>query len=174
MKTHTEKLLSLNACSDAREWAEQQPDAQTAWNTCERGDWMLWLLGKLSGPVGSPERKRLVFLCAQVAREVLPLFEKRYPDDKRVRECIEACEAYSRGEIDAETLREKRRAAYDAAADAAYAAYAAAYADAAAYAAAYAYAYADAAAAAYAAAAHKSMQKRIADIVRAHVPQSPI
>jgi hypothetical protein len=103
-------------------------------------------------------QKRL--LAVHCAKQVLPIYEKRYPKDKRIHECVEATEQFIKGEIDIDTLRKKRAAAYAAAtdaaaayaydaadADAAYAAYAAAYA---ATDAAYA-AYADAAYAAYAA-----------------------
>lgn len=86
------------------------------------------------------QKKQLAYDLALV---VLPIYEKKYPDDKRVRECLEAILKFKNGEIDRNELLEKRRAA----AAAAYAAYAAAAAD-------YAYAAADAAyaaAAAYAA-----------------------
>jgi hypothetical protein len=81
----------------------------------------------------------------------LPLFEKKYPTNKSVRDCIQATKDFIAGKIKRDQLLEKRAAAAYAAADAAAAA---ADAAAAAYAAAYeadaAYA---AAAAAYAAAA---------------------
>jgi hypothetical protein len=100
------------------------------------------------------------------AKCVLPIYEAKYPDNKAARECIEATEQYLAGNLDPDTLYNKRRAAAAdaaaaAAADAADAAYAAAYAaDAAAADAAYAAAaaadaaYAADAAAAYAAAAY--------------------
>src|SRR3990167_3953982 len=87
---------------------------------------------------------------------VLPLFEAKYPDDKRPREAIAAAKAYIAGSITLEELENKRSAANAAAAadaayaaNAPYAANAAAYAAHAAtahaaYAAAYAYAAADA------------------------------
>jgi hypothetical protein len=96
----------------------------------------------------------MALMCAKV---VLPVYEKEFPNDSRVMECIHATELFLNGEITLEQLREKRAAAdaaydaanADAAAHAAYAAYAAnaAAADA------YAYAYANAANAANAAAA---------------------
>jgi excinuclease UvrABC ATPase subunit len=55
-----------------------------------------------------------------VAEIVLPLFEKRYPDDKRPREAIEAAKQYAAGRISVENLKRKHMAADDAA-DAAYA-----------------------------------------------------
>jgi len=86
-----------------------------------------------------------VLFAIYAARLVLDIFEKKYPDDKRPREAIEAAERY------AKSPTKKNKDAACAAADAA--AYAAAYAaHAAAHAAAYAAAYA-AHAAAYAACA---------------------
>ena len=75
----------------------------------------------------------LAILCAKVS---LDIYENKYPDDKRVRECIEATEQFIDGKITIDELSEKRRVAYaadddaadDAAAAAAAAAYAAAYA----------------------------------------------
>ena len=92
-------------------------------------------------------------IAIAVAEIVLPIYEKRYPDNRAPREAIEAAKEYIAGHISLETLREKRAAAYAAADaadddDAAVAAYAAA--DAAAAAAA---AYAAAASSAYASAA---------------------
>ncbi len=80
------------------------------------------------------------------ADKSLPIFEKEFPNDNRVRECIEATRKYLAGEIELSDLTAARNAAYRAAAyadDAAFAAAAAAYA-----------ADADAAAAAFAAAAY--------------------
>ena len=79
------------------------------------------------------QKRQFALHCA---KQVLPIFEKKYPEDKKVRECIEATQLYVDGKITREELLIKRRAA---AAYAAYTADAAAYATAyAAYAAAYA------------------------------------
>ena len=97
----------------------------------------------------------------EVAKSVLHIYEEKYPNDTRVRDCITATELYLDGEISKKQLEGKRgaanNAAYDASAAADYAAYAATnaanvgYADAyAAYTVAYAAAY-TAADAAYAA-----------------------
>jgi hypothetical protein len=106
--------------------------------------------------------------AADCAEHSLPIFEQRYPDDKRPRQAIEAARAYMRGEISLEALqaaRNEARKAADADAYAADAADADAYAaDATVYAAYAAYAYADAAAyaayAAYAADAAARKQER--------------
>ena len=98
--------------------------------------WFLWNHGEMS----LDQKKELAFL---LAKDVSGIFNKRYPNDNRVNECLQAIQDFRDGKIKRGELWNKR-----AAAAAAYAAYAAA--DAAAYAAAAA---ADAADAAYAAAA---------------------
>lgn len=133
-------ITSLGACNDAREWVATQPDAATAWASCPRADWLVWLLGALHVR-GSLPRKTLVLAacaCAETALCHAPAH------DDRPRLAIEAARRWTRGEA---TVAEVRAAA-DAAR--AYAAYAAA--DAAAdNSAAADYAYADYAAAAAAA-----------------------
>ena len=45
--SETSKLLrKLGACSEAREWAVGK-DMPTIWATCERGDWLEWLLNAI-------------------------------------------------------------------------------------------------------------------------------
>jgi hypothetical protein len=39
-------LISLGACRDAQAWASAYADAHTAWDACERGDWLLWILAR--------------------------------------------------------------------------------------------------------------------------------
>jgi len=116
MKTFITQLRALRACSEAREFADTHETLQAAWDACPRGDWLLWLIGQKCGPVGSDERRKLVGVCAAIAREVLPIFERRRPDDKRVRKCLELCERYASGDqaVSLENLREARRAAYAA------------------------------------------------------------
>jgi len=177
---NTDELEKLSACKWAVEWVAEQPSAAAAWRNCERGDWMLWLLGRLSGELGSAKRKRLVLCCCQCAR--LALTHVPAGED-RPRLAIETAERWARGE--GPTLSDVR-----AAADAADAAYAASAADAA-----YVAAYADAACAAYAAGAAASAAAHAAgdayyaayvasdaraktlaecaDIVREHYPQPP-
>ena len=80
--------------------------------------WFVWNACALS----LEQKKDLALKLAWV---VLPIFEDKYPEDKRVRECLEAMEQFKKGLITREELLEKRRAAADAATDAADAAYAA-------------------------------------------------
>jgi hypothetical protein len=97
----------------------------------------------------APCREFITEYALWCAEQVLDIYEKRYPSDNRVRECLEGIVKYQNGEISRDDLLTLRRAgAAYAAADAAYAAADAAYAAAAAADTAYAYA-ANAAYAAY-------------------------
>jgi hypothetical protein len=170
-QTVAERLTKIGACSEAVEWSKQfGMSAKRAWIACERGDHMLWLCGKLSGPPESDGRKKLVLCCCECARLSLPIYEARYPNDGRVRKCLDTAERWARGEATIEELREARAAAYAAYAADAADAYLAADAAAAYAAAAYA-AYSYAANAANA--ANASTLKQCADIVRKHYPMPP-
>ena len=120
MEKQISKLRELGACTKAVLWAKDQPDWETAWEVCKRGDWMLWLLGKLSGGPRSKSRKKLVLVACKCARITLKHVSK---GEDRPRIAIETAEAWTRGEA---TLSQVRSAAYAAYA-AAYAADAAAY-----------------------------------------------
>lgn len=73
----------------------------------------------------SKQKRQFAVHCA---KQVVPIYEKNYPKDGRVRECIEATEQFINSDISRDELIVKVNAAYAAAAyDAdAYAAYAAA------------------------------------------------
>ena len=164
-QTCSDILSGLRVCHEAVTWvkASKCRSLETAWKKCERGDWMLWYAGKLSGPVGNEKRKLLVLASCACARLSLPLFEKRYPDDKRVRDCIETAEKWARGEATVEALQVARRNCYAYAAATAEATYAAEAAAEAASDATYA-------ASAASAAARKKTLKECADIVRGFYP----
>ena len=98
----------LRPCTEAAQWLETQPDIATAWNCCQRGDWMMWLLTKLPTP-----KEVSVTLACGLARSVLHLVPA---SEDRPRLAIEAAERWL-----AEPTEENRAAA-DAAADAARAA----------------------------------------------------
>ena len=143
MQDFINKLEQLDACSEAIRWVETQETIEQAWQNCERGDWLLWLIGKLD-----IDRKRLVLATCQCARLSLHFIPE---DESRPKIAIETAERWTQGEA---TLSEVKIDAYAdvTVAANAYAAVAAvavaanAYADAAADAA-YAYAYAAAVAA---------------------------
>ena len=174
-----ELLIKLGACSDAIEWAGEKT-WEEIYNTCHRGDWLLWLFRKTN-----PDDLQLLTLakgyCANTVRHLMK--------DERSTKAVDAAIAFGDGKISKDELKAAAYTAYTAytAAAAAYAAYAAydaaAAADAAAYAAAaYAAAYAAAAyaaaaaayaaayAAAPAAAARKENQLLTANICRQYLP----
>jgi hypothetical protein len=168
MKITAEWLKEKNACQSGFDWWKLSK-CRTVETTVkkliasEKLDWANWLVARA---LSDKNKIRYVIFAAE---QVLELFEKKYPEDRRPRIAIEAAK-----EVLKKNNPETRRAA-DAAAHAAHAAaYAAATANAAedaaatayaAYAAAYAAAHAadaahDAAAAAYAAyAATKAAMK---------------
>src|ERR1017187_2989422 len=114
MEPH-EILTSLGACPDAVKWSNKYRSAKSAWANCERGDWLLWLAGKKAGPVGDEKRKKLVLAACGCARIALPIWQKRYPDDKRVEVCLDTAERWARNEATLEALKVARKNAYAAA-----------------------------------------------------------
>ena len=77
-----QKLLArLGACNEARVEA-QNKSLKAVWETCNRGDWMLWLLAKLV-----LDRKLLVELCcdcAEPALKYVPVDEYRPAEAIRI------------------------------------------------------------------------------------------
>ena len=198
---NVQKLTELNACHKAVKWAKKQKNPQQAWDNCERGDWMLWLICKtIAGKSMSDKRKHLVLAacdCTELAlkyvvggedrpRKTIEIIRKWAKGDNSISErdlrnvAAAAYATYAAYAADADADAAAYAAAAAAAAAAAYAADAAAYA-AAAYAAYAAYAAADADAAAadadaaaYAAAAKYETLKQCANIVRKYYPNPPI
>ena len=78
-------LTSLGACLDFVEECQKYPDPQSAWDACQHGGNMLWLLARVGA-----DHKQLILCCSAIAAHVLPLFENKYPKDKRSRKAIEA------------------------------------------------------------------------------------
>ena len=192
---HIKQLNKLNACSAAVKYAKKFETLQSAWDSCERAEWMFWLIGKTTqSKAWSDERKPIVLCALECAETVKHLWPKK--QEKQIENSIDVLKKWCDGEVDTENAKEARdalRAAAYAAADAADAAdadaaaaaaaaadaAAAAYAAAAYAAAAAAYAAADAAAAAYAADAYAAtataadVRKQCANIVRGYYPQAP-
>ena len=153
----------MGACETAIEWGKQYGTIEEAWQVCERGDWMLWLVGKLSGKPETDSRKKLVLVACECTRLALPFVKK---GELRPLNAIETAEAYLRGDGSVTLADVRRAAAYAAhAAPRRAAAYAAACATCAA-----------AHAAAYAAACatpRRDILKQCAKIVRKYYPQPP-
>ena len=173
-----EQLRRRNACLEGIVYAETFETWEDFWAKNDRGDWMLWVLGKLAGPPGSDSRRPLVMAacgCARLALRKVPAGELR------PLKAIETAEAWAIGAegVTVEGVRSAASAAYAAADAAAYAADAAAYAASAASAAdaaasaAHAAASAASAADAASAAARRQALADCADIVRKHYPAAP-
>ena len=68
-------------------------------------------LQPLAELIDKQKHKTLVLWSIECAECVLPIFEKKYPQDERPRKAIEAAKAWARGEI---KMPEAKRAAYAA------------------------------------------------------------
>ena len=101
-----ELLNKLNACKDAREWAGDK-SWQEIYNTCHRGDWLLWLFKRTN-----PDDLQLLTLakghCANTVRHLMK--------DERSIKAVDAAIAFGEGKISRDELD---AAAADAAAFAA-------------------------------------------------------
>ncbi len=109
MKDWIKNLSELGACRVALEWANQYDSLSEAWAKCERGDWMLWLVGRLSGEPDNEKRRKLVLCSCRCARLALPHVRK---GEDRPLKAIETAEAWARNE-DGVTLEEVMAAAAD-------------------------------------------------------------
>lgn len=154
-------LKELNACDEAIEWVGVKT-WEEAYNTCERGDWLLWLFQKTN----PDDLQRLTLVkghCANTVRHLMT--------DERSIKAVDVAIAFGEGKATKEELYIAASAAANAASAAAvYAAANAAYyaANAAYGAAAYSAAYYSAAS--YVADAKKENQKLTADICRKYLP----
>lgn len=119
---YIKQLEKLSACSEAIKWCEdgRYPTLDKAWQSCERGDWMIWLIGKLEGEQTSDSRKKLVLVACECARLALPYVTEGKKRSLQAIDSIEMTERWVHGEpgITLEMVR--------AAANVAYAVYAAA------------------------------------------------
>ncbi len=165
-------LRELGACASAVDWVGDR-DPATAWAECPRGDWLLWVAGRLGA-----DRRTLVLAACACARDALRFVPS---GETRPLAAIETAERWVRGEASIRDVRAAAAAAADAraaassaaaawaadAADAARAADAAASSAAAAWAAAAAAWAADAAAWASSAAAAWAADAAVADAAAA-------
>jgi hypothetical protein len=105
-----ENLNDWEACEASIDWLRTQPDLQTAWESCGRADWLMWLLYE----IGYPDKGKLRALACRFVRETkLPNGRTTWDllTDDRSRKAIETAEAYTRGEATGEELTEARKAA---------------------------------------------------------------
>lgn len=100
-----DKLIQLKACEPAIEWANGK-DLETAWNTCERGDWMIWLLTESKNEVTDQELRLIAVECCRSIQHLMT--------DQRSINAVDVAERYANGEATDEELRQARAAAEDA------------------------------------------------------------
>ena len=167
MKDFKETLIELQACEEAMIWIGDK-DFKTFYETCERGDWLLWLYARTN----KDDLKGLTLAKAHCANTVRYLMK-----DKRSTESIDVAILFGEGKATLGQLNVASLAAYYASSASAYDAYAsaslAAYYASFANASAYATAESAANAATYAAkayAAKKQNQQLTADICRKYLP----
>lgn len=108
-----ELLIKLDACNEAIVWASDK-SWEEIYNTCYRGDWLLWLFNKTN----PNDLQRLTLVKGHCVNTVRHLMK-----DKRSIKAVDDAIAFGNGEIDVEKLNTAYAAyAADAAAYAAYAA----------------------------------------------------
>jgi hypothetical protein len=117
MNTLQTKLKELDACDGpggAIEWAKDYDTLQQAWDNCQRGDWMIWLINEMEWS----NEKDLRLMAVAFARQVQHLM-----NDQRSINALDVAERYANGEANIEELTAAWVAAW--AAGAAWAAWAA-------------------------------------------------
>ena len=106
-------LEAIGACDDAVAWCKTQPSLKAARAACERGDWMVWLIARTRGGIGTKLHRAVVLLACASARGAL----KHVRDgETRPLAAIEITERWARGEEGAtiEMVRAARADAYRA------------------------------------------------------------
>lgn len=91
--THWSDRLPRVTCGAALEWCATQPSAAAAWRNCERGDWMVWIIG-WKARIGSRSHKKLVLAVCESVRRVLGRARGSEPTA-----LIESCEAWAAGNV---------------------------------------------------------------------------
>ena len=96
MNTLQIKLKELDACDHAIEWAKDYDTLQEAWDNCQRGDWMLWLINKMQWS----NVKDISLMAVAFARQVQHLMK-----DQRSINALDVAERYANGEATVDELR---------------------------------------------------------------------
>jgi hypothetical protein len=98
MNTLQTKLKELDACDGpggAIEWAKDYDTLQQAWDNCQRGDWMIWLINEMEWS----NEKDLRLMAVAFARQVQHLM-----NDQRSINALDVAERYANGEANIEEL----------------------------------------------------------------------
>src|ERR1017187_8866143 len=102
---------SLGACEKGYDSIGTQ-SLNKSWQSCQRADWMLWLVSKMADKPNWPTRKQGVLgacACAETALKYVPKGELRPA------KAIEIARAWTRGKATIEQVRDGAYAAYSAA-----------------------------------------------------------
>ena len=113
-QTVADRIRHLLPCGDALEWAENYSSPAKAWRECERGDWMLWLLGsQIKSEPWADDQKPLVacaVACALTVKHLWPAKQK-----EEISAGVEIILAWTKGRATTEQAKEVRRKLYAAA-----------------------------------------------------------
>lgn len=109
-RTHVEQLVSLCACTDAIEFASQFDSLVEAWQACERGDWMLWLVGRMINCEPWSEGRKPLLACALDCADTVKHLRGRYSDE--IGRAVEVLRQWIRGEVSTEMAQQVRRDLY--------------------------------------------------------------
>ena len=93
MRETIKQLREMDACNDALDWLRTLDDDTThqqAWDACQRGDWMLWLLERTAT---EQDHKKLVAVAWECALLVLRHCGAKCPEYMRVGGCVGTKEA---------------------------------------------------------------------------------
>lgn len=98
IKITVKKLKELNACQDGIEWFNKHNITSLrplikALLKDDKFDYARWLLPRL---MTHPQKVKWAIFCAE---QVIDIFEKKYPKDKRPREAIQAAKDFLGGKL---------------------------------------------------------------------------
>lgn len=134
--TWIRRLEAMAFCKEGLTYCRGFKTWDAFWAGCDRGDWLLWVAGRLAGPPESEARKLLVKAAVACAETAFSLI-KNEGMKAAVRECLDVALRWTEGKATIEEVRKARYAVYaadayaayaDSDADAAHAAYAVAHA----------------------------------------------
>lgn len=113
--THIDLLKQHDACESAIKWASQYPDLATAWDNCQRADWMIWLHNKKIIQIS--DRDLRLFACDCVRHTPIGGGRTAWDllTDERSRNAVEVAERYANGEATDDELIAAEKAARAAA-----------------------------------------------------------
>jgi len=124
MKITRKWLEKFSACTDGKEWylancSENPIEGIEGLMKGDKYDWANWLI------VRCLTHKQNIKYAIFAAEQVIDIFKKKYPDDKRPRQAIESARLVLEHDTAKNRAAADAASAADAAANAAYAAYAA-------------------------------------------------